>query len=101
MSVRTTTGLSSRWPTHSDVLCPGRDDDSGFQLYHSDPSGNYGGWKATAIGQNHQAAQNILKTDYKEEVTLEEAVQLVIKVCCCCCTLADIQWHFACCKIVT
>ena len=56
-----------------------RDDDRGFQLYHSDPSGNYGGWKATAIGQNHQAAQNILKADYKDEVTLEEAVQLVIK----------------------
>ena len=23
-----------------------------FQLYASDPSGNYGGWKATSIGAN-------------------------------------------------
>lgn len=22
----------------------------GFQLYHSDPSGNYAGWRANAIG---------------------------------------------------
>eukprot|EP00960_Hanusia_phi_P035793 751953-Hanusia_phi.AAC.2 len=29
--------------------------------YQSDPSGNYGGWKATAIGANNQAAQSILK----------------------------------------
>lgn len=57
-----------------------RDDTNGFQLYQSDPSGNYGGWKATAIGANHQGAQNILKQDYKEEITLEEATKLIIKV---------------------
>jgi 20S proteasome alpha/beta subunit len=28
----------------------GWDKNFGFQLYQSDPSGNYGGWKATAIG---------------------------------------------------
>ena len=58
-----------------------RDDDRGFQLYQSDPSGNYGGWKARAIGGNHQAAQNILKQDFKEDISLDEAVRLVIKVC--------------------
>ena len=68
--------LSPHWT----APCTCRDEDRGFQLYHSDPSGNYGGWKATAIGQNHQAAQNILKQDYKEEINLEEAMQLVIKV---------------------
>ena len=57
-----------------------RDDDRGFQLYQSDPSGNYGGWKATAIGANASAAQNILKQDYKEDISLEAAVKLVIKV---------------------
>ena len=60
---------------------PRRDEDRGFQLYHSDPSGNYGGWKATAIGQNHQAAQNIMKQDYKEDMDLQAAMQLVIKAC--------------------
>ena len=35
-------------------LYAGWDRHHGFQLYLSDPSGNYGGWKATAIGQNFQ-----------------------------------------------
>ena len=60
------------------VTC--RDVTNGFQLYQSDPSGNYGGWKATAIGANSQGAQNILKQDFKDEITLEEATKLIIKV---------------------
>lgn len=46
----------------------------------SDPSGNYGGWKAGAIGANNQAAQSMLKQDYKEDITREEAVALALKV---------------------
>lgn len=30
----------------------GWDNHYGYQLYQSDPSGNYGGWKATCIGMN-------------------------------------------------
>ena len=30
----------------------GWDKHYGFQLYQSDPSGNYSGWKATCIGNN-------------------------------------------------
>ena len=48
-----------------------REEGRGFQLYQSDPSGNYGSWKATAMGGNHQAATNILKQDYKDEITLQ------------------------------
>lgn len=73
----------SSGPTQCWRLC--RDDTNGFQLYQSDPSGNYGGWKATAIGANHQGAQNILKQDYKDEITLEEATKLIIKVGYGCC----------------
>lgn len=29
----------------------GWDEHHGFQLYQSDPSGNYSGWKATVIGE--------------------------------------------------
>lgn len=42
-------------------LFAGWDKHYGFQLYHTDPSGNYSGWKATAIGVNNQSAQTILK----------------------------------------
>jgi 20S proteasome subunit alpha 3 len=58
----------------------GYDEHHGFQLYHSDPSGNYGGWKATCIGANNATAQSILKQDHKEDMTLEEAKALAIKV---------------------
>lgn len=61
-------------------LFAGYDKDFGFQLYMSDPSGNYGGWKAAAIGANNQAAQSMLKQDYKDDITREEAVQLALKV---------------------
>mmetsp|Transcript_15862 Transcript_15862/g.44360 ORF Transcript_15862/g.44360 Transcript_15862/m.44360 type:complete len:254 (-) Transcript_15862:138-899(-) len=62
------------------LLYAGWDEHDGFQLYHSDPSGNYGGWKATAIGANHKAAQNILKQDFQEECSLDDALKLIIKV---------------------
>ncbi|KAG2219415.1 hypothetical protein INT45_010606 [Circinella minor] len=58
----------------------GYDDHYGFQLYHSDPSGNYGGWKATCIGANNATAQSILKQDHKEDMSVEDAKALAIKV---------------------
>ncbi|KAA8494414.1 Proteasome subunit alpha type-4-2 [Porphyridium purpureum] len=61
-------------------LFAGWDRHYGFQLYQSDPSGNYGGWKATAIGSNSNAAQSIMKSDYKEGLSLKEAHELAIKV---------------------
>jgi len=56
-------------------LFAGYDEHYGFQLYQSDPSGNYSGWKATVIGANNQAGKSILKTEYKkspEEGKMEE-----------------------------
>jgi len=61
-------------------LFGGWDSQFGFQLYESSPSGNYAGWKAQAIGKNSKAAQSILKTDYTDEITLQAAQQLVVKV---------------------
>ncbi|KAG4301097.1 hypothetical protein PCANB_002613 [Pneumocystis canis] len=57
----------------------GYDPTYGFQLYQSNPSGNYGGWKATCIGANNASAQSLLKQDYKE-TNLKEACSLAIKV---------------------
>ncbi|KAK1281253.1 Proteasome subunit alpha type-4-1 [Acorus gramineus] len=61
-------------------LFAGWDKHLGFQLYMSDPSGNYSGWKAAAIGANNQAAQSMLKQEYKEGMSREEAVNLALKV---------------------
>ncbi|GKY99250.1 hypothetical protein MPSEU_000880300 [Mayamaea pseudoterrestris] len=53
-------------------LFAGYDEHYGFQLYQSDPSGNYSGWKATVIGANNQAGKTILKSDYQKQPEGEE-----------------------------
>ena len=44
--------LTGKRPFGVSLLYMGWDKHYGFQLYQSDPSGNYGGWKATCIGNN-------------------------------------------------
>jgi len=61
-------------------LFAGWDKNFGFQLYQSDPSGNYGGWQASAIGQNNSSAQSILRTDWKPEFKIRDAIKLAVKV---------------------
>ncbi len=38
------------------------------------------GWKATCIGSNSTNGSSMLKSDYKEDMTLKEAKSLAIKV---------------------
>jgi 20S proteasome subunit alpha 3 len=74
------TQYGGKRPFGVSILYAGWDKHYGFQLYQSDPSGNYGGWKATCIGNNSNAAISMLKQDYKEGCTLEEAKALAIKI---------------------
>jgi 20S proteasome subunit alpha 3 len=74
------TQFGGQRPFGTSLLYAGWDRIKGFQLYQSDPSGNYGGWKATAIGNNHSSASGILLDDYEEDLTLEKGMQLVLKV---------------------
>eukprot|EP00199_Chlamydomonas_sp_CCMP681_P002801 CAMPEP_0119105956 /NCGR_PEP_ID=MMETSP1180-20130426/3778_1 /TAXON_ID=3052 ORGANISM="Chlamydomonas cf sp, Strain CCMP681" /NCGR_SAMPLE_ID=MMETSP1180 /ASSEMBLY_ACC=CAM_ASM_000741 /LENGTH=317 /DNA_ID=CAMNT_0007091149 /DNA_START=94 /DNA_END=1045 /DNA_ORIENTATION=+ len=74
------TQFGGQRPFGVSLLYAGWDEHYGFQLYQSDPSGNYGGWKAAAIGAGHAAANNVLKTEYKEDITLAEAIPLLVKV---------------------
>merc|ERR550514_2131036 len=52
----------------------------GFDLYHTDPAGNFSGWKAYAIGMNNNTAQTIMRQDWKEGLTIQEAKELAAKV---------------------
>mmetsp|Transcript_80621 Transcript_80621/g.212610 ORF Transcript_80621/g.212610 Transcript_80621/m.212610 type:complete len:255 (-) Transcript_80621:106-870(-) len=61
-------------------LIAGYDESHGFQLYHTDPSGNFSGWKAYAIGINNNTAQQIMRQDWKEGMKLQEALELTAKV---------------------
>lgn len=58
----------------------GFDSEREFQLYQSNPSGNYGGWKATSVGANNASAQSLLKQDYKEDCDLDEACAIAVKI---------------------
>jgi len=62
------------------LLYAGYDPHYRFQLYHSDPSGNYSGWKATCIGANNGTAQSLLKQEYTDDINVEEAIGLVLRV---------------------
>lgn len=74
------TQYGGRRPFGVSILYMGWDERHGYQLYQSDPSGNYGGWKATCIGNNGAAAVSILKQDYNDDTTLDKDLDLAIKV---------------------
>lgn len=61
-------------------LFAGHDPHHAFQLYASDPSGNYSGWKATCIGANNSTAQSLLRQDYRDDIGLDESLGLALKV---------------------
>eukprot|EP01013_Petalomonas_cantuscygni_P003695 TRINITY_DN13914_c0_g1_i1.p1 TRINITY_DN13914_c0_g1~~TRINITY_DN13914_c0_g1_i1.p1 ORF type:complete len:268 (+),score=56.80 TRINITY_DN13914_c0_g1_i1:255-1058(+) len=61
-------------------LFAGYDAYHGFQLYHSDPSGNYAAWRANAIGSNSTAALSLLKQEWSETLTLAEGLRLGVRV---------------------
>jgi len=75
------TQYGGKRPFGVSLLYMGWDSHHGFQLYQSDPSGNYSGWKATCIGNNSSAAVSQLKQEYKEgEMSLDDALDLSVKV---------------------
>merc|ERR1711920_200177 len=61
-------------------LVAGYDAAHGFQLYHTDPSGNFSGWKSYAIGINNNTAQQIMRQDWKPDMKMQEALELTAKV---------------------
>lgn len=62
------------------ILYCGWDKHLGFQLYQGDPSGNYGGWKATCIGNNNQSAISMLEQDYDADIDTKGAINLAMKI---------------------
>ena len=54
-------------------------DKTGSRIFSTDPSGSYRAYKAIAIGIGKEAVENMLKEEYKEDMTLEETTKLCIK----------------------
>jgi len=62
------------------MIWAGWNKEDGFQLFHSDPSGNFAEWSATAIGKNHKSAHSILKEEYKEGLQVNEGMELALQI---------------------
>jgi len=61
-------------------LFAGFDEHYNYQLYESDPAGNYGAWSATCIGTNSNAGKSLLKNEYEENSSLDINLRLAVKV---------------------
>lgn len=61
-------------------LIAGYDRHYGHQMYHTDPSGNFSGWKAHAIGTNSNTAQQTMRQEWKEGMKMQDALKLAAKV---------------------
>lgn len=74
------TQFGSSRPFGVGLMYAGYDKVRGFQLYNSDPSGNYASWKAHATGKGCVTAISTLKDDYKQDCTLKEALIFACQV---------------------
>ena len=54
-------------------------DKTGSRVFSTDPSGSYRGYKAVAVGIGRETVEAILKEEYKEDLTLDEANKLAAK----------------------
>ena len=61
-------------------LIAGWDAHKGYQLYHTDPSGNFDDWKATAIGKKAKSAVGVLKEEWQDNMSLDDAYWLCLTV---------------------
>ncbi len=49
-------------------------------LFTSDVTGNFFAYKANAIGENDEKIKEILRRDYKEDMTIEDGVKFALKI---------------------
>lgn len=61
------------------ALILGGVDVTGPHLFDTHPSGTYRGFKATAIGAGRETVLEMLKEEYREDLTLEKSVVLAVK----------------------
>jgi len=54
-------------------------DKTGNRLLSTDPSGSYRGYRAVAVGIGRETVENILKGEYKEDLTLDATIKLAVK----------------------
>jgi proteasome alpha subunit len=55
-------------------------DSTGNSVYTTDPSGSFKGYKAVAVGRKSDDANNLLIEKYRDDLTLNQAIELAIDV---------------------
>jgi proteasome alpha subunit len=54
-------------------------DKTGSRVFSTDPSGSYRGYKAVAVGIGRETVEGILKEDYRDDLSLDDAIKLTVK----------------------
>ena len=54
-------------------------DKTGSRVFTTDPSGSYRGYKAVAVGIGRETVEGVLNEEYREDLSLDEAVKLAVK----------------------
>jgi proteasome alpha subunit len=52
----------------------------GCHLYTSDVTGNYYAFKANSIGENDEKIKEVLRRDYKEDMSVDEGIKFAFKI---------------------
>ncbi len=54
-------------------------DDTGAKLFETDPTGIYFQYRATVIGEGEPEIEEVLKKEYREDLSLDEAIKLGLR----------------------
>uniref|UniRef100_A0A915JWE9 Proteasome subunit alpha type n=1 Tax=Romanomermis culicivorax TaxID=13658 RepID=A0A915JWE9_ROMCU len=74
------TQIGGKRPFGVSMLYMGWDERHDYQMYMSDPSGNFTGWKGICIGANSQAAMSLLNQEYDPSADLKTMTKFCVKV---------------------
>ncbi|MEM1577828.1 MAG: archaeal proteasome endopeptidase complex subunit alpha [Candidatus Pacearchaeota archaeon] len=67
-------------PFGVEIIFAGINVDGSKKLYVTDVTGNYNAYKAIAIGENDEKIKEILRKEYREDMTIKDAIKLAIKI---------------------
>lgn len=55
-------------------------DSDGPKIFETDPTGIFFQYRATVIGEGEQEIEDILETEYKESMSIEDALRLIVNI---------------------
>jgi len=61
-------------------MIAGVDEENECKLFISDVTGNYFGFKASAIGENEEKIKELLRKQYKDSLTIEHGIKVILNI---------------------